>query len=182
VIVTAAAAGLSVAAVVLTDADSTSEPGVTVAVRASVVAGLGAGFDAPFAVGFNATLAAGFDAADATGFDAAGAAGLDATFAAGFDATAGFDAATDTVEIDARCGPALPAASPSSVGCRAVISAAAARTHVMPTTIMRQLYAFGGGGIDRSGGFAAAAVLAAGALERALVPLKRSDSFRSEIF
>ena len=92
----------------------------------------------------------------AAGAGATGA-GFVAIGAAGFGRTAFFvdsgGAAIAVVSTGVLAATGGSPASASSDGCRAVISAAAAMTHVMPTTIARQLYAFGGG----TGGFATAA-------------------------
>jgi hypothetical protein len=146
---------------------------------ASVSAGLvgaGVGFDSGSEAGFRAGAVAGVGA----GFEA----GLSGAAAAGF-----FAPATDigAGAIDASCDPAPSARSLSAAGCRTVMSAAAASTHAIPTTIARQLYAFGGGGICGSGVFSPAVFLAVADVRpaadtRARVRFNRSDSLRSEIF
>lgn len=93
-------------------------------------------------------VVAGAGAAVVTAFDAAMGAGFGAADLLVLD---GWDVATGATTA-ARRACVASAGSPSSVGCRAVISAAAAITHVAATTTTRQLYAFGGGGIA---GFAA---------------------------
>jgi hypothetical protein len=109
----------------------------------------------------NAVVAAGVASAIGVRGDAVFAVEAAAGFGAVF--AAGFDAATDIADgaVEARRGAAPLAPSPSVSACRAVISAAAASTHVIPTTIARQLYAFGGGGIGDSGGREPVAVFAA---------------------
>jgi hypothetical protein len=131
----------------------------------------------------------GFDAPFESPFESRRDAGADAAFGARLEA--GFASGTETVAAGGG-GSAAMAPSSSPAGCRAVINAAAARTHVIPMTMARQLYAFGGGGIGGPGAFDAAA-LAAGAdfaaaasfpapAIGAFVRLNRSESFRSESF